>query len=159
MPTKKSLSAKSLLDQLSKHVEGSSHKVWEGTLKDYIGIVLKNKNIHMSAHARILNMIESHGVKRDDDGEITSYNFFSDDLFGINNQIEKIMSYLRAAAAGSEVSRRILLLYGPTSSGKSQLAILLKKGLEDYSKTEEIINKIIQKRSFCFLSVSIIYYC
>ena len=137
MPTKKSLSAKSLLDQLSKHVEGSAHQAWEGTLRDYISIVLKNKNIHMSAHARVLNMIESHGVERNDDGEITSYNFFADDLFGINNQIEKIMSYLRAAAAGSEVSRRILLLYGPTSSGKSQLAILLKKGLEEFCKVDD----------------------
>ena len=43
---------------------------------------------------------------------------------------------MRAAAAGSEVGRRILLLYGPTSSGKSQLAILLKKGLEAYSMTD-----------------------
>ena len=47
------------------------------------------------------------------------------------------MNYLKAAATGSEVSRRILLLFGPTSSGKSQMAIMLKRGLEAYSKTEE----------------------
>jgi predicted Ser/Thr protein kinase/intein/homing endonuclease len=47
------------------------------------------------------------------------------------------MEYFRAAAAGSEVSRRILLLWGPTSSGKSQFAILLKKGLEAFSRTKE----------------------
>ena len=135
MPTKKSLSSKKLIEQLSKHVEESSSQVWEGTLRDYIDIVVENKGLHMSAHARVLRMIESHGMKRDDDGDIVSYNFFSDDLFGINEPIDKIMSYLRAAAKGSEVSRRILLLYGPTSSGKSQLAILLKRGLEDFCKT------------------------
>jgi|TARA_R110001583_G_scaffold16234_12_gene66262 serine protein kinase len=137
MPAKKALNSKSLIEQLTKHVEESSSSTWEGTLRDYVDMVVNNKGLHMSAHCRMLKMIESHGVERDEDGDIISYNFFSDDLFGINEPIDEIMSYLRAAAKGSEVSRRILLLYGPTSSGKSQLAILLKRGLEDFSKTDD----------------------
>ena len=46
------------------------------------------------------------------------------------------MDYFKAASAGSEVGRRLLLLLGPPSGGKSTLVILLKRGLEEYSHTE-----------------------
>lgn len=112
-------------------------KTWEGTLKDYLNLIIENPSLHMNAHARVLRMIESAGIERGPDGEVIKYNFFGDEIFGSENSIEELVSYLRAAAAGSEVGRRILLLYGPTSSGKSQMAILLKKGLEKFSKTDE----------------------
>lgn len=134
MPPKKK---PSLLEALNSHVDETNVLEWSGTLEDYVGIVTKNPSIHKSAHQRVLNMIEGAGIERDEDGDITKYNFFEGDLFGIDDSIAEIMSYLRAAAAGSEVSRRILLMYGPTSSGKSQLAVLLKRGLESYSKTKE----------------------
>ncbi len=134
MPRKKNTDK--LFKTLTEHIEAESGLEWNGTLKDYIELVVANKNLNISAHKRMLDMIESHGVDRDEDGNITKYNFFSDDLFGIGDSLEHIMSYLRAAAAGSEVSKRILLMYGPTSSGKSQLAILLKRGLEEYTKTD-----------------------
>ncbi len=127
----------SLLTELKNIVSSQKEEVWQGTVEDYINLVIKNPNLHCGAHKRVLKMIDSHGIDKDENGEITSYNFFKDDLFGVDDSIREIMSYLRAAATGSEVGRRILLLYGPTSSGKSQLAILLKKGLEAYSKTDE----------------------
>ena len=126
-----------LLELLQNHVEESSTLEWSGTLKEYVQMVIENPKLHKNAHQRVLEMIESHGVEEDEDGNITAYKFFENDLFGIDVPIEHIMSYLRAAAAGSEVGRRILLLFGPTSSGKSQLAILLKRGMEEYSRTEE----------------------
>jgi len=125
-----------LFEALSSHVNEFNSLAWEGTLRDYINFIIEDPAIHSNAHARVLNMIEHYGVKKDEDGEVEEYGFFSSDLFGIDESLEELMSYLRAAAAGSEVSRRILLLYGPTSSGKSQLAVLLKRGLEEYSKTE-----------------------
>jgi len=134
MPAKKTTS---LIKTLSAHVGELNSLSWEGTLEDYIGMVVEEPSLHRSAHSRVLGMIEAAGVKRDDDGNIERYLFFKDDLFGIDDSISELMSYLKAAAAGSEVSRRILLLFGPTSSGKSQLAVLLKRGLEEYSKTEE----------------------
>ena len=82
-------------------------------------------------------MILSKGVEKNEEGTVVKYNFFADEIFGIENSIEELMSYLRAAASGSEVGKRILLMYGPTSSGKSQISILLKKGLEEYTKTDE----------------------
>ena len=47
-----------------------------------------------------------------------------------------MVEYLKAAALGSDVGKRILMLYGPPSSGKSQLVILLKRGLEEFTHTE-----------------------
>jgi serine protein kinase len=135
MPKKKTTTK--LFESLSEHVNQSNLMQWEGTLRDYIEIVVAESKIHMNAHSRVLSMIENAGVVRDEDGDIEEYSFFAKDLFGIDESINEIMSYLKAAAAGSEVSRRILLLYGPTSSGKSQLAILLKRGLESFSKSEE----------------------
>lgn len=128
--------ADELFDLLSNHVQAESELAWEGTLREYVQMVTENPGLHKNAHQRVLEMIESHGVEKNEAGDVVSYNFFKDDLFGIDVPIEHIMSYLRAAAAGSEVSRRILLLFGPTSSGKSQLAILLKRGMEAYSKTD-----------------------
>jgi len=126
-----------LFEILSNHIDQENLLNWSGTLREYIELIIKKKEIHMNAHSRVLKMIESSGVEKDENGNIEKYCFFEKDLFGIDDSIEKIMSYLRAAAAGSEVSRRILLLYGPTSSGKSQLAVLLKRGLERFSKTDE----------------------
>ena len=139
MATKKT---KTFIDKLSSHVSELSSLAWEGTLEDYIEMVIKDPSLHMNAHSRVLKMIESAGLQKTEDGDIESYDFFTEDLFGVEESLEELMSYLRAAAAGSEVSRRILLLYGPTSSGKSQLAVLLKRGLEEFSKTQ-------QGRTYC----------
>lgn len=124
------------LDKLGTYAESTAKLQWTGTLKDYIKLLSEKPYLHSGAHQRILNMIMSKGVVKNDAGEVTAYNFFEDSLFGIEEPIEEFMSYLRAAATGSEVNRRILLLFGPTSSGKSQLAILLKRGLEEYAKTD-----------------------
>jgi serine protein kinase len=125
------------LEMISSHMQDSKREEWKGTLSDYIKLVIENPGLQMNAHQRVLRAIESAGIERDEDGNITKYKFFENDLFGVDEPLEELMSYLRAAAAGSEVARRILLLYGPTSSGKSQLAILLKRGLEKFSETDE----------------------
>ena len=137
MPSKSKNKISSILDELGQHIEAGEELLWEGTLEDYIKIVIENPSLHMGAHERVLKMIEASGVERSDEDDSVTYNFFKDDLFGIEESIEEIMSYLRAAATGSEVSRRILLMYGPTSSGKSQLAISLKRGLEAFSGTDD----------------------
>ena len=137
MPSKSKNKISSILDELGQHIEAGEELLWEGTLEDYIKIVIENPSLHMGAHERVLRMIEASGVERSDEDDSVTYNFFKDDLFGIEESIEEIMSYLRAAATGSEVSRRILLMYGPTSSGKSQLAISLKRGLEAFSGTDD----------------------
>src|SRR4029434_9205279 len=81
-------------------------------------------------------MIKRTGVQADDEGK-EHYAFFEQDLFGIDEPLARVVEYFKAAAMGSDVGRRILLLYGPPSSGKSQLVILLKRGLEEFTQTDE----------------------
>jgi len=113
---------------------------WSGTLEEYLPMVVENPSLNELAHSRIWRMIESKGVdfeEGDDTKKNPHYKFFENDLFGVDQVLSQIVQYFKAAAAGSEVSRRILLLWGPTSSGKSQFAILLKKCLEAFSRTKE----------------------
>ena len=46
------------------------------------------------------------------------------------------MEYFRSAAQRLEVRKRILLLMGPVGGGKSTIVSLLKRGLEEYTRTE-----------------------
>jgi len=113
---------------------------WSGTLEEYLPLVVDNPNLNELAHSRIWRMIDSKGVEFEEDDDTKKnphYKFFEHDLFGVDHVLAQIVQYFRAAAAGSEVSRRILLLWGPTSSGKSEFVSLLKKELEQFSKTEE----------------------
>lgn len=127
----------SIFSSMNKYMKDQEEIPWSGTLEQYIELLIKKPELHMMAHARILKMIDSYGVERDSSGNISKYNFFKNEIFGADASIEEIMTYLRAAATGSEVSRRILLMYGPTSSGKSQISVMLKRGLEKFSHTDE----------------------
>jgi serine protein kinase len=101
-----------------------------------LALVLKQPSLVQRAHARLYSMIKAAGVQVDDEGK-EHYTFFERDLFGIDEPLVRVVEYFKAAAMGSDVGRRILLLYGPPSSGKSQLVILLKRGLEEYTRTAE----------------------
>lgn len=112
---------------------------WAGTLREYLPMVQADTSLADAAHARLWRMVETAGIRfedKDERKEHPEYSFFTRELFGINDTLASVMEYLKAAAAGSDVARRILLLYGPTSSGKSQFAILLKEGLERFSRTK-----------------------
>ena len=65
------------------------------------------------------------------------YNFFSNQLFGLEESLERLVEeYFHPAAKRLDVRKRILLLMGPVSGGKSTLGAMLKRGLEAYSHTE-----------------------
>jgi serine protein kinase len=129
-----------ILSDIAEYNKQTDTTSWEGTFADYIGMVQENPKLAQLSHARVLSMIESAGVEfeeGDTNKQFPKYKFFEKDLFGVEEPIRKVVKYLKAAASGSQVGRRILLLYGPTSSGKSQLATLIKNGLEAYTRTEE----------------------
>ncbi len=66
--------------------------------------------------------------------ESRRYNFFSGQLFGLEESLERLIEeYFHPAAKRLDVRKRILLLMGPVSGGKSTLVSLLKRGLETYS--------------------------
>jgi serine protein kinase len=124
------------MDEIFKKIDEHTQKYrvnhWEGTFRDYLPMVLDNPILAQLAHARIYDMVRSYGVDLDEQGN-ERFHFFSRELFGIDDALAKVVEYLKAAAMGSDVGKRILMLYGPPSSGKSQLVILLKRGLEEYT--------------------------
>lgn len=128
------------MDDIFRKIDEHSKKhhvsPWTGTFRDYLPMVIEHPVLAQLAHARIYDMVRSCGVEVDEQGN-ERFNFFARELFGIDDALAKVVEYLKAAAMGSDVGKRILMLYGPPSSGKSQLVILLKRGLEEYSHTEE----------------------
>ena len=112
---------------------------WEGSFRDYFELVAQNPRIAQLSHARINDMVHAAGIERLNEGtqhEILSYNFFASELFGIEEPIARIVEYFKSAAQRLEVRKRILLLMGPVGGGKSTIVNMLKRGLEEWTKTE-----------------------
>ena len=112
---------------------------WEGSFRDYFELVAQNPRIAQLSHARVNDMVHAAGVDRLNEGtqhEILSYNFFSPELFGIEEPIARIVEYFKSAAQRLEVRKRILLLMGPVGGGKSTIVNMLKRGLEEWTRHE-----------------------
>lgn len=109
---------------------------WSGTFAQFMERILPASPAQLarSAHQYVWDMLCWTG-QEDAEGRLHC-SLFADELFGIDEAIERVADYFKAAAAGSEVGRRLLLLLGPPSGGKSTLVIRLKRGLEEYSCTE-----------------------
>ncbi|MCE3608198.1 serine protein kinase [Massilia sp. P8910] len=110
---------------------------WSGTFAQFMEQVLPRvpQQAARSSHQYIWDMIRATCTE-DGDGHFRC-RLFGEDLFGIDEAIDRVVDYFKAAAAGSEVGRRLLLLLGPPSGGKSTLVILLKRALEEYSHTDD----------------------
>jgi serine protein kinase len=113
---------------------------WEGSFRDYFELVAQNPRVAQLSHARINDMIHARGVEKLNEGtrdEVARYNFFAGELFGIEEPIARIVEYFKSAAQRLEVRKRILLLMGPVGGGKSTIVTMLKRGLEDWTRTEQ----------------------
>lgn len=112
---------------------------------EYLSRVKADPSIVKNAHKRIYDAIMKKGYKivkaKDnerlaralglaDDDEIVLYNLFAD-FHGIEKTLEKIVAYFRAASWEGELSKIILFLLGPPSSGKSSLARAIFSALQD----------------------------
>lgn len=109
---------------------------WSGLFSEFLEEVLPTdpQGVARSSHQYLWDMIRWTGYQ-DEDGHFRC-KLFADELFGVDEAIDRVVDYFKAAAAGSEVGRRMLLLLGPPSGGKSTLVILIKRGLEEYSYTD-----------------------
>ncbi|MFS8582969.1 MAG: hypothetical protein FWJ61_08985, partial [Limnochordales bacterium] len=124
-----------LLERLREHRRQEEHLAWQGTFAEYYELVKANPRIAAHAHARVYDMIVSHGVE--EAGGRKRYRFFAQDIFGLDEALERLVEeYFHSAARRLDVRKRILLLMGPVSGGKSTIVTLLKRGLEAYSRTE-----------------------
>lgn len=122
---------------ISEQKEHEKVDIWSGTVLEYLYKVKERPEISIFAPGRIYNMIMTHGYEKIDESEklrgyedLVRYNFFKDKIFGSLEPIHDIMRFLKAAARRTETGKRILILVGPVSSGKSTIAALLKRGLE-----------------------------
>lgn len=131
----------SLASQL-REISKSNTEVprWKGTFAEFLDLIETNQypNIGVNAHRRIYDMIISGGTEETlyFGKKRIKYNFLENTLFGIERPLDKIMEFIHAAAFQDETSKRMLLLWGPPGTGKSELVTLLKRGLEEYSKTD-----------------------
>jgi serine protein kinase len=127
-------------EMLEAHRRDRERLIWEGTFREYFELISANPRLAELSHARICNMILADGVEKLAEGtrdEVSRYRFFSDELFGIEEPIAKIVEYFKSAAQRLEVRKRILLLMGPVGGGKSTIVTMLKRGLENWTRTDQ----------------------
>ena len=112
---------------------------WEGSIGDFLTRILPgNPTAYVrTSHEYIWDMLLWYGRDVPGSDAEKARELFKRELFGVDEPLARVVDYFKAAAAGSDVGRRLLLLLGPPSGGKSTLAILLKRGLEEYSRTDE----------------------
>src|SRR5690625_767576 len=125
-----------ILNKARSHREEERLLQWEGTFADYLEIVKERPEVAQTAHSRVYNMIKHSGLSERNGRKM--YDFFGEEIFGLEDAIEKLVEeYLHPAAKRLDVRKRILLLMGPVSGGKSTVVTMLKRGLEQYSRTDE----------------------
>jgi serine protein kinase len=121
-------------------------KHWEGSFDEYLDIVREHPDVTRTAYQRLYDMILSHGPEEvyEQKEKVTRYKFFTefaaqhgDAIYGLDRPLMHLVNAFKSAAKGYGTERRVLLLHGPVGSSKSTIARLLKKGLEQYSKTDE----------------------
>jgi serine protein kinase len=119
---------------------------WEGSYEEYLQIVRERPEVTRNAFQRLYDMVIAAGQEEyiDNKKKIVRYHFFRDDsgsgrdaVFGLDIQLMRLVTVLKAAAEGYGPERRVILLHGPVGSSKSTIARLLKRGAEEYSRTPE----------------------
>ncbi len=125
-----------LVKRLEEYRDRERELQWEGTFAQYFEIASKNPKVGRLSHERIYDMIMDAGVDTTRTGE-PHYKFFGQEIFGIEKPLQQIVDYFHSAAQRLEVRKRVLLLMGPVGGGKSTAVALMKRGLEDYTRTPE----------------------
>ena len=112
---------------------------WSGTFGEFLRTVVPGNAgpLARTSHEYLWDMLNWFGKSGTNGESAGSRELFKRELFGIDEPLGRVVDYFKAAAAGSDVGRRLLLLLGPPSGGKSTMAILIKRGLEEYSHTDE----------------------
>ncbi|CAG0997390.1 hypothetical protein PLCT2_02845 [Planctomycetaceae bacterium] len=147
-PKKPALDAEQILDAIDDSPEVTIYRdlQWEGTFKDYMAMVLEDPAIIRNAHQRMYDMILQHGSTEYvfQKETMVSYKFFSDPfnngheaVFGIERALMQLVAHFKSAAYHFGTEKRVLLLHGPVGSAKSTIVRLLKRGLEQYSRSKE----------------------
>lgn len=139
--------ARALIELVRQRQNLTSYQkeTWEGSFEEYLALVQREPSVVRNSFQRLFDMIISHGVSTVDRYRETvhHYHFFDDPangggdaVFGLDKPLMELVNAFKSAAQGYGIEKRVLLLHGPVGSSKSTIARLLKKGLEQYSKTD-----------------------
>jgi len=121
--------------RIAEYRDEKEKLAWTGTFAQYIDLLREQPHLAMTAHARVYEMIAAQGVY-EEHGQ-RRYKFFEQEIFGLDRSVEKLVEeYFHSAAKRLDVRKRILLLMGPVSGGKSTIVTMLKKGLESFSRSD-----------------------
>ncbi|GGA23419.1 PrkA family serine protein kinase [Psychrobacillus lasiicapitis] len=125
-----------ILSKVKSYREEENQLKWEGTFEEFLDMLKERPEIAQTAHSRVYSMIKSSGLTERNGQRM--YDFFGKEIFGLEASLERLVEeYFHPAAKRLDVRKRILLLMGPVSGGKSSIVTLLKRGLEQYSRTDE----------------------
>ncbi|HVS17760.1 MAG TPA: serine protein kinase [Planctomycetota bacterium] len=137
---------RTLADLLDAHVDRERYRAlhWEGSFADYLAIAEERPGVARNAWQRLYDMVESHGVRPAlAPGGPPRFGIFDDPfgggrdaVYGLDSALAELVRILRAGAHGLGPERRVILLHGPVGSAKSTIARLLKRGLEEYSRSD-----------------------
>lgn len=127
------------LESLTEFSREHRGRHWDGTFREFLEEVVPQNvtAVTRNSHQYVWDMLRWYREERGAGDSDSPTELFADELFGVDHALARVADYFKAASAGSEVGRRLLLLLGPPSGGKSTLVILLKRGLEEYSHTDE----------------------
>ena len=140
--------SESLLHTISQHHDIDEYRDlhWEGSFEDYLTVVREDPTVTRNAYQRVFDMVMSYGTEEyiDNKKKIVRYNFFKDEIgggedaiYGLDIPLMRLVNVFKAAANEYGTEKRIILLHGPVGSSKSTIVRLLKKGIEEYTRTEE----------------------
>ena len=135
------MARKVFLDLIENQRAKNKKEKFSGTFLKYLEKVQKNPEMVRLAHKRLYETIRDSGMETVDiDSEkyrpifngdkLRFYDYFSEDFYGMEQVINKLLRYLKSAAHKGEESRQVLLLMGPVGAGKSALIDSVKRALE-----------------------------
>lgn len=117
-----------LFSKLENYSDDQERLNWKGSFEEYIDMVVDNPGIARTSYKTAYDAVTSRP-----DFFTTGENA----LYGAGESTNRFIDILKAGSEGLEIGKRIILLLGPPGSGKSTLVKGTKKGIENFTKTEE----------------------
>ena len=142
MPSKTVKNSK--LDKVAKNFNIEEFKVLheEMTFSEYLDKIYENPLLVRTAYQRLYDMIMAKGFTQFERyrKKLNHYNFFDNEktpIFGLEETLDNFVKFVRGAAGGYGTEKRVLLFHGPVGSAKSTICRAIKRGLEEYSRSDE----------------------
>jgi len=132
------------LSAIKRQRQAGKKEKFKGKFIDYLELVKSNPSIVKLAHRRLYETIVSRGMTTIKESNPTRqrlfsgdnikiYDYFTEEFFGMESVVAKIMRFLNSAAKRGEESRQVLLLMGPVGAGKSAITEHIKTALSQES--------------------------